>query len=472
MVRPRAVAAPAARDAGRESLGTRRVTSLLSRPVRPGAAVRPRTVHGPARAPRRTGRNKEWTPHRQSIGTAAACLERSRRPTAAAAGVPAERACCNSAHPAAYAARRDRVVLEATAGLMGRRIRWLGVIMVACLGLVVAQLVNIQLVKGKQLQTSSYNPRVSILRSENLRGSIYAADGTVLAKSVPTPEADRATYPYSYVRQYPQGALYGGITGYWGSEYQGTGIEQEYDSDLSAHREAPQTLSQLLFRQTMPIITDNVTLTVEPSLQQTAWNALTSTPGNNDGAVVVLDPKTGAVLAMVSNPDYDPNALVGPSIKGGPARLLQLRPKGPRGLLPAPAARHAGVLLPRVDDEGGDVHRRLQPQALPGGVRLSGPALPGLLRFEQAPVQRRVQPEQLQAVRRHDDVHASAVVRPRLRGAGNPRGRLDAPPTGAAVRFQFRAGHRPARCHSHRSCCRFPRLPRPTRPTPRSARSS
>ena len=201
---------------------------------------------------------------------------------------------------------------------MGRRIRWLGVVMVACLGLVVAQLVNIQLVKAKQLQTSPYNPRVSALRTQNPRGFIYAADGTVLAQSVPTPPADKTTYgyPYTYIREYPQGALYGPITGYWGSEYQGTGIEQEYDSYLSAHQEPPQTLSQLLFRQTMPVTTDNVTLTVEPNLQQAAWNALTSTPGNNDGAVVVLDPKTGAVLAMVSNPDYDPNALVGPSIKG------------------------------------------------------------------------------------------------------------------------------------------------------------
>ncbi len=201
---------------------------------------------------------------------------------------------------------------------MGRRIRWLGVIMVLCFGLVVVQLVNIQLVKAKQLSTSPDNPRVAVMADDNARGDIYAADGTVLAQSVPTPAGtNRTAYKYDYVRQYPDGPLYAGITGYDSALYYGTsGIEEQYDSYLDAHPQAPHTLSQLLFRENPPVITDNVTLTVEPKLQEAAWQALTTLPpgANNDGAVVVLDPKTGAVLAMVSNPTYDPNALVGPSL--------------------------------------------------------------------------------------------------------------------------------------------------------------
>jgi peptidoglycan glycosyltransferase len=117
----------------------------------------------------------------------------------------------------------------------------------------------------------------------------------VLAKSVPTPASTkRADYPYDFVRQYSQGPLYAGITGYDSALYYGTsGIEEEYNSDVSARQQAPQTLSQLIFRQKLPMTTDNLTLTSDPALQQVAWNALTSTAGNNDGAVVVLNPKTG-----------------------------------------------------------------------------------------------------------------------------------------------------------------------------------
>ena len=157
---------------------------------------------------------------------------------------------------------------------------------------------------------------MAVLKYNNPRGTIYAAGGTVLAKSVrATPGTDG--YPYHYIREYPDGPLYAGIVGYDSPLYYGTaGIEEEYDAQLSAHSRGPQNLSQLIFRQSTPLTTDDVTLTVQPSLQQAAWNALTTLPPgeNKDGAVVVLDPATGAVEAMVSNPTFDPNALVSPSV--------------------------------------------------------------------------------------------------------------------------------------------------------------
>jgi peptidoglycan glycosyltransferase len=199
---------------------------------------------------------------------------------------------------------------------MGRRIRWLGVFMVVLFGLVVAQLVNIQLVKGKQLTSSPHNPRVAATANVNPRGEILAADGTVLAKSVPTPAGtNRQDYPYDYVREYPQKNLFSGITGYDSIFYGHTDIEAEYNAYLEAHPQPAQTLSQILFREKLPTITDNVTLTVEPKLQQAAEYALSTVKAaNKDGAIVVLNPKTGAVLAMYSSPSYDPNVLVSTSL--------------------------------------------------------------------------------------------------------------------------------------------------------------
>ena len=66
---------------------------------------------------------------------------------------------------------------------------------------VVFQLVNIQLVRAKALQTSPYNPRVLALRTVNPRGQILAADGTVLAKSVPRPPTvSRCSWVFNGVR--------------------------------------------------------------------------------------------------------------------------------------------------------------------------------------------------------------------------------------------------------------------------------
>jgi len=220
---------------------------------------------------------------------------------------------------------------------MRRRIRWLGVFMVLCFGLIAVQLVNIQFVKAHQLANSPDNPRIAVLKFDNPRGTIYAADGTtVLAHSVATSPGPNK-YPYSYIRQYPEGPLYAGITGYDSPLYYGTaGIEEEYNSELSAHSQGPQTLSQLIFGETVPSITDDVTLTVQPSLQQAAWNALTTLPpgANKDGAVVVLQPSTGDIEAMVSNPTYDPNALVNSSLSAEQLAYFSYNTKDHEGFFP------------------------------------------------------------------------------------------------------------------------------------------
>ena len=193
---------------------------------------------------------------------------------------------------------------------MGRRIRWLGLIMVVGLGLVIVQLVNIQLVKAPSLRASAFNPRNQGKQYDNQRGNIYASDGTLVAESVKS-----SSGPYHYVRQYPQGSLYSQVVGY-SSEYYGTaGIENQYNEDLITHTLPAQTFSQALGLSPLQTSRDNLTLTIDPTLQQAARTALSQITGaNKDAGVVAVIPKTGAVVADYSTPTFDPNALASPSV--------------------------------------------------------------------------------------------------------------------------------------------------------------
>ena len=100
----------------------------------------------------------------------------------------------------------------------------------------------------------------------------------------------------------------------------------------------------------------NLTLTLRADLQRIAAEQL----GEREGSVVALDPRTGAILAMVSFPTYDPNLLANHDTDAAAdvQRLLDADPDKPRL-----AARLPGPLLPRVDVQGGDRHRRASPAA-------------------------------------------------------------------------------------------------------------
>lgn len=178
------------------------------------------------------------------------------------------------------------------------RIRWLGVFVLLCFVAVFIQLNNLQVFQSHHLANAQANPNQIAARYDQPRGTITTSSGTILAQSVKAPPGSI----YAYQRQYAQGPLYGHITGVFSYTYGLYGVEASYNSYLIAHNKPITKLGDLLTTSTE---TDTVILTLQDKLQAAAQSAL----GGRDGSVVVLNPTTGAVLAMYSNPTFDPNPL-------------------------------------------------------------------------------------------------------------------------------------------------------------------
>lgn len=129
------------------------------------------------------------------------------------------------------------------------------------------------------------------------RGSIFTADGKVLAESY--------AKGGDFRRRYPLGDVYSAVTGYWNPERGRSQIEESYNNWLlneDKYVDFEDWFSSLVNRSHRG---NDLTLTLDSIVQQSAWEAL----GNKKGAVVVMEPKTGAILAMVSKPGFDPNRI-------------------------------------------------------------------------------------------------------------------------------------------------------------------
>jgi peptidoglycan glycosyltransferase len=165
---------------------------------------------------------------------------------------------------------------------------------------VVLNLNWVQVIRADSLKDNSANRRTTLDQYKRQRGSIVLkGSGATIADSVATKDA------LMYLRRYGAGPQYAAVTGFNSLFYGNTGIEAAEDKVLSGtdDRFFVQRLTSLLTgRDTRG---GNVLLTINKQAQAAAWQAM----GGRKGAVVALDPSTGAILAAVSSPSFDPNAL-------------------------------------------------------------------------------------------------------------------------------------------------------------------
>jgi peptidoglycan glycosyltransferase len=151
---------------------------------------------------------------------------------------------------------------------------------------------------AKALKEKDANKRPLLEQQQIRRGRILAADGTVLARSVPKGHGDSLRY----VRRYPEGALYGHPIGYSFVREGDSEFEQFHNDELVGNEsEFSSILDQLRGRRQEG---DDIVTNLDPTAQATALEDLREA---GFGAVVAIEPKSGRVRVMASNPSYDPN---------------------------------------------------------------------------------------------------------------------------------------------------------------------
>ncbi|MCB1012789.1 MAG: penicillin-binding protein 2 [Microthrixaceae bacterium] len=181
---------------------------------------------------------------------------------------------------------------------MTRQIRRLGIAFLVLYAILFLKLNQVQVFQAEALTDRPENTRVLQRDFNEPRGDIVSADGAVLATS----EERRAALRYQ--RVYPDGELFAHITGFYSFSLGADGVERQYNDDLAGRTPALE-LNQLGAFLTAESSEGDVLLTVRKDVQTVARDAL----AGQEGSVVALDPRDGSILAMYSNPTFDPNVV-------------------------------------------------------------------------------------------------------------------------------------------------------------------
>ena len=177
---------------------------------------------------------------------------------------------------------------------LGKRLTTSLIILSALFVLLVANLTMIMVVHAQEYQDMPGNNHTLAKQATIKRGTIETYDGVVLAESVLSDDG-------TYERSYPAGDLASQVVGYYSTQYGTSGIEASQNETLTGEQNFASWLDVLNTQAGITQPGNDVVLTIDSTIQTAAQNALSG----YTGACVVLDPKTGAVLAMASSPTYD-----------------------------------------------------------------------------------------------------------------------------------------------------------------------
>jgi penicillin-binding protein A len=235
--------------------------------------------------------------------------------------------------------------------MIATNVRRLALYLVLAFAIVSGALSWWQVIDAPTLAARQDNPQVIAARRSALRGSIFDANGRLLASSAVLDGISRRSY---------LDPAFSHVIGYASLRYGTTGVERAWD-DLLTGRADPNPLrdvvNDILARQPQP---RDLTLTVDQRLQDYAAAQL----GADVGAVVALDPRTGAILAMTSSPTFDPTPISGDPATAGDAMALinagannplvdrarqgRYTPGSVMKVLTAAAALDAGAITPQT----------------------------------------------------------------------------------------------------------------------------